>query len=158
MDEQANALAVFSLHRIESNRDRQESAILIFIIVTIIFLPLSFVSSFFGMNTSDIRDMTTPQLVFWASAIPLTLIVLGISFFVAKNIETLKDIWQSLPDRWRAKSPAAAPNINESGQGATELIPALATGSQRRQTGPLYLEHGNRIGPAQRNSRIACDD
>ncbi|KAL9033264.1 MAG: hypothetical protein Q9180_006038, partial [Flavoplaca navasiana] len=158
MDEQARALAAFSLHRIESNRDRQESAILIFTIVTIIFLPLSFVTSFFGMKTSDIRDMSTSQWLFWASAIPLTLIVLGISFFVAKNIETLKDIWQSLPDRWRAKSPAAAPNIYESGQAATELIPVLATGSQHRQTPPLYREHGNRIGHARRKSRIAGAD
>ncbi|KXT14936.1 hypothetical protein AC579_3067 [Pseudocercospora musae] len=32
-------------------------AILVFTVVTIIFLPLNFVSSFFGMNFSDIRDM-----------------------------------------------------------------------------------------------------
>ena len=108
------------------------------------------------MNTSDIRDMSTPQWVFWASAIPLTLVVLGISFFVAKNIETLKDIWQSLPDRWRAKSPTAAPDFKESDQTATELIPALRTGSQYRQPGSLDREYGNRIGP--RDSRITGDD
>lgn len=37
----------------------------LFIIVTIIFLPLSFVSSFFGMNTSDIRNINDSQKVFW---------------------------------------------------------------------------------------------
>ncbi|KAL8887704.1 MAG: hypothetical protein Q9215_004776 [Flavoplaca cf. flavocitrina] len=61
MDEQAIAMRTFNLDRIESNKDRQENAILIFTFVTIIFLPLSFVSSFFGINTSDIRDMATPQ-------------------------------------------------------------------------------------------------
>ncbi|KAL8899238.1 MAG: hypothetical protein Q9207_006301 [Kuettlingeria erythrocarpa] len=100
LDERARGIAAFS------NRDRQEGAILIFTIVTIIFLPLSFVSSFFGMNTSDIRAMSTPQWAFWAAAIPLTLIVLGVSFFVARKIEPLKDIWHSLSDRWRTK-PAA---------------------------------------------------
>ncbi|KAL8928161.1 MAG: hypothetical protein Q9208_001871 [Pyrenodesmia sp. 3 TL-2023] len=104
LDERARGIAAFNLYRIESNRDRQEGAILIFTIVTIIFLPLSFVSSFFGMNTSDVRNMSTPQWAFWAAAIPLTLIVLGVSVFVARNMEPLKDLWYSLSDRWRTKS------------------------------------------------------
>ncbi|KAL8987816.1 MAG: hypothetical protein Q9169_008650, partial [Polycauliona sp. 2 TL-2023] len=74
LEERARGIAAFNLYRIESNRDRQEGAILVFTIVTIIFLPLSFVSSFFGMNTSDIRSMSRPQWVFWAAAIPLTTI------------------------------------------------------------------------------------
>ncbi|KAL8834003.1 MAG: hypothetical protein Q9170_003977 [Blastenia crenularia] len=92
-----------NVYRIESNRDRQEGAILVFTIVTIIFLPLSFVSSFFGMNTSDIRSMDTPQWAFWASAIPLTTIVVGISIFVARKIEPVKDWWNDLADRWKSK-------------------------------------------------------
>lgn len=103
-----NGRPVQNLYRIESNRDRQEGAILIFTIVTIIFLPLNFVSSFFGMNTSDIRDMSRPQWAFWASAIPLTLIVLGISFFVARETEPLKDLWHSFSDRWRTKPAVSA--------------------------------------------------
>ncbi|KAL8703497.1 MAG: hypothetical protein Q9225_008116, partial [Loekoesia sp. 1 TL-2023] len=95
-----------NLYRIESNRDRQEGAILVFTIVTIIFLPLSFVSSFFGMNTSDIRDMTTPQWAFWASAVPLTAVVVGVSIFVARKIEPVKDFWSSLADRWKGKGDA----------------------------------------------------
>ncbi|KAI4142571.1 MAG: hypothetical protein LQ341_003172, partial [Variospora aurantia] len=94
LDERARGIAAFNLYRIESNRDRQEGAILVFTIVTIIFLPLSFVSSFFGMNVADIREMGTQQWVFWASAVPLTTLVLGISFFVARKIEPLKDWWQ----------------------------------------------------------------
>ncbi|KAL8650306.1 MAG: hypothetical protein Q9210_003902, partial [Variospora velana] len=75
LDERARGIAAFNLYRIESNRDRQEGAILVFTIVTIIFLPLSFVSSFFGMNVADIREMGTRQWVFWASAVPLTALV-----------------------------------------------------------------------------------
>ena len=127
-----NVHPVQNLYRIESNRDRQEGAILIFTIVTIIFLPLSFVSSFFGMNTSDIRDMSRPQWAFWASAIPLTLIVLGVSFFVARKIEPLKDLGHSLSDRWRTK-PAAS-----------DFYPAPAVQTHQMYAGPQRVTTGLR--------------
>jgi hypothetical protein len=65
-----------SSESITMNKDRQETAIFIFTVVTVIFLPLSTVSSYLGMNTSDIRDMNSKQWVFWAAAIPLTVAVL----------------------------------------------------------------------------------
>lgn len=57
-------------------KDRQEQAIYAFTIVTIIFLPLSAVSSIFGMNSSDIRDMEAGQWLYWATAIPVTILVI----------------------------------------------------------------------------------
>jgi Mg2+ and Co2+ transporter CorA len=44
-------------------------AITAFTVVTVIFLPLSFVTSYFGMNTVDIRDMASGQSLFWAVAL-----------------------------------------------------------------------------------------
>jgi hypothetical protein len=35
----------------------------------------SFVTSFFGMNTADVRELDRDQRIFWTSAIPLTLAV-----------------------------------------------------------------------------------
>ena len=58
-------------------------AILVFTVVTIIFLPLNFVSSFFGMNFSDIRNMETTQWLFWAVAIAVTVGVVASSVFLA---------------------------------------------------------------------------
>lgn len=58
-------------------------AILVFTVVTIIFLPLNFVSSFFGMNFRDIRDMETTQWLFWAVAIAVTVSVVASSVFLA---------------------------------------------------------------------------
>ncbi|KAL9086232.1 MAG: hypothetical protein Q9159_004297 [Coniocarpon cinnabarinum] len=58
-------------------------AILVFTIVTVIFLPLSFLSSFFGMNVSDIRDMQSSQWLFWTCAASLTVAVVVISTFLA---------------------------------------------------------------------------
>ncbi|KAI1192677.1 cora-like Mg2+ transporter protein-domain-containing protein [Nemania serpens] len=61
----------------------QNTAIFIFTIVTVIFLPLSFVTSFFGMNTSDIRDLEQTQSIFWSTGITLTAVILVIVWLVA---------------------------------------------------------------------------
>ncbi|KAJ5010530.1 hypothetical protein K4K57_007044 [Colletotrichum sp. SAR 10_99] len=74
--EQADVLEQTNLNNAAVTKDRQEQAIYAFTIVTIIFLPLSAVSSIFGMNTSDIRDMEAGQWLYWASAIPVTILVI----------------------------------------------------------------------------------
>ncbi|WQF77574.1 Putative Mg2+ transporter protein, CorA-like/Zinc transport protein ZntB [Colletotrichum destructivum] len=78
--EQADVLEQTNLNNAAVTKDRQEQAIYAFTIVTIIFLPLSAVSSIFGMNSSDIRDMKDGQWLYWATAIPVTIltIVLGL--------------------------------------------------------------------------------
>lgn len=58
-------------------------AILVFTVVTIIFLPLNFVSSFFGMNVSDIRTLRQGQWIFWAVALCVTVGVVSGSVFLA---------------------------------------------------------------------------
>lgn len=65
------------------NKNKQEAAIYIFTIVTIIFLPISTVASVLGMNTNDIRNMDEKQWLFWATALPLTAVVIIISLFAA---------------------------------------------------------------------------
>lgn len=52
-------------YKMDFTRDRQERAIYAFTLVTIIFLPISAVSSIFGMNTTDVRDMTYSQWLYW---------------------------------------------------------------------------------------------
>lgn len=108
------------------------------------------------MNTSDIRGMSTSQWAFWASAIPLTLTVLGISFFVARKIEPLKDLWHSLSDRWRTKSAAdafyPAPAVQP-----RQLYPApqrMATGLQHRRTELSYdVDEGQTKPPRHIDAR-----
>lgn len=50
--------------------------------MTVIFLPLSAVASIFGMNSADIRDMELGQWAYWATAVPVTFVVmfLGLLF------------------------------------------------------------------------------
>ena len=54
-----------------------------FTIVTIIFLPLSFATSYLGMNTTDIRDMEQGQWLLWAIGAPLTVVVLLAAWLIA---------------------------------------------------------------------------
>ena len=56
--------------KIASTKDRQDKAIYAFTIVTIIFLPLSFVSGFLGKNTIDIRNSNSNQWVFGPLVFP----------------------------------------------------------------------------------------
>jgi hypothetical protein len=66
-------------------------AITAFTVVTVIFLPLSFVTSYLGMNTVDIRDMTSGQGLFWAIALPLTFITIGATMLIGYNGDVLRD-------------------------------------------------------------------
>ncbi|KAM0722629.1 hypothetical protein Q7P37_002070 [Cladosporium fusiforme] len=79
----ANTLVSRTIQLVNIRLEDHGKAILVFTVVTIIFLPLNFVTSFFGMNTSDIRDMTATQSLFWLVAICVTVGVLGVSIFLA---------------------------------------------------------------------------
>jgi Mg2+ and Co2+ transporter CorA len=57
--------------RTESN----EKAILIFTVVTVIFLPLSFVTGYLGMNVEDIRNLSKTQSLFWVISMPITFVI-----------------------------------------------------------------------------------
>lgn len=92
-----------NIQRIEANKDRQEAAILVFTAVTIIFLPLSFVSSIFGMNTYDIRNMGTRQWLFWATAVPVTVLVIGLAIAAVLNFEPVRGLWAGIVERDRSR-------------------------------------------------------
>lgn len=53
-----------------SNKDQQETAIAAFTMVTVVFLPLSWLSGIFGMNVIDIRNLEYGQWLYWIIAIP----------------------------------------------------------------------------------------
>ena len=63
------------------------------------------------MNTTDIRDTKFPQWIFWVSALPLTILVVVISLFVAHKIESLKDFWTRVQDKLAAYQEARRPEL-----------------------------------------------
>ena len=54
-------------------------AILVFTIVTIIFLPLSFFTSYFGMNIKGIANTDKTERYFWAICGSVTTFVVGLT-------------------------------------------------------------------------------
>jgi hypothetical protein len=75
----------------------------VFTVVTVIFMPLSFVTSYLGMNTADIRDMENKQSLFWAIAVPLTAITMGSILFMAYYSGELRDFSSSWYKRLTGK-------------------------------------------------------
>lgn len=68
-------------YKMDFAKDRQESAVYAFTMVTAVFLPLSAISGIFGMNTSDIRDMPYRQWLYWVVALPVTIATLLIGLW-----------------------------------------------------------------------------
>ncbi|KAF2466121.1 uncharacterized protein BDR25DRAFT_79625, partial [Lindgomyces ingoldianus] len=91
MIEKCGPLSESTKQSAEINEEDHGKAILVFTVVTIIFLPLSFVTSYLGMNTSDIRDMTSKQSLFWEIAIPLTAVTMGSILLIAYNGDEIRD-------------------------------------------------------------------
>ncbi|UPX15079.1 uncharacterized protein EKO05_0005542 [Ascochyta rabiei] len=89
-------LADSTKQSLEINEEDHGKAIMVFTIVTIVFLPLSFVTSFLGMNTTDIRDMGSSSSLFWAIAVPLTAVTMGSILYIGYNGDELRDTFSSL--------------------------------------------------------------
>ena len=132
---------------IESNKDRQEAAIYAFTIVTVIFLPLSFVSSLLGMNTSDIRDMKQGQWLYWGAALPLTgLIIILCLMFTGDIIDLASWVRKVVPYRSNAYNNNLLPT-GSSSDTSTEYLHD-STGSDRLWTNqsPLPASHAQKRG------------
>ncbi|KAJ5387319.1 Mg2+ transporter protein CorA-like/Zinc transport protein ZntB [Penicillium cosmopolitanum] len=71
-----------NLSGVEARQEDHGKAISVFTIVTVIFLPLSFVTSFLGMNTTDIRDTDNTQILFWVVSLSLTALITGLSLLI----------------------------------------------------------------------------
>jgi hypothetical protein len=120
-----DALDAWQLSQIETNKDKQEAAIILFTLVTVIFLPLSFVSSVLGMNTSDVRNMEGTQWIFWIVAVPLTASIVVLSLWSA-------DLLGGVPER--IKSYLRTPKVKRRQFNADHMA---AAGPYRN---PLLLE------------------
>jgi len=79
---------------IEIDDTNHNKAIFIFGVVTLVFLPLSFFTSYFGMNTADIRDTESGQGDFWKVALPISAGVVGLTIIVAYYGEAIRE-WLS---------------------------------------------------------------
>ena len=118
----ADRLVTRTIQLVNIRLEDHGKAILVFTVVTIIFLPLNFVSSFFGMNFSDIRGMAQTQWLFWAVALCVTAGVVGASLFLAfsggkmyEKVLLWKDRFQELRSKPASSRQRTAPHGDESG-------------------------------------------
>lgn len=80
---QAETARFLAAQSISIKAESNNKAIIVFTVTTIIFLPLSFVTSYLGMNTSDIRAMQSTQTLFWAIGAPVAFVVLSAAILAA---------------------------------------------------------------------------
>lgn len=73
--ERLTRLAKQNVQLVETQQDDNNRVIVVFTIVTIIFLPASFVTGYFGMNINGINGHSTG--LFWGIAVGATLFVMG---------------------------------------------------------------------------------
>lgn len=134
-------------YNIEIAEEGDSKAILVFTLVTIVFLPLSFVASLFGMNTVDIRDMTNSQVLFWEVALPLTAIIGGLSLLFAYGGTQIGEWYGKVLENMRQNrsrsggNPTALPTLKIRSRDEEEphctgpkMLPAPDTLRQRKPT------------------------
>ncbi|KFG86985.1 putative Mg2+ transporter [Metarhizium anisopliae] len=98
------------VYGLDWTKDRQENAIYAFTIVTVVFLPLSAISSIFGMNTNDIRDMDSGQWLYWAVAIPVTLLIIVIGLWWMGELGSVLE-WLSGRQTGRVSNTRYVPGV-----------------------------------------------
>jgi Mg2+ and Co2+ transporter CorA len=79
-------------------------AILVFTIVTIIFLPLSFVTGLLGANTVDIRGTIGGQWHFWAIALPVSTIVVALSLLIGYRSDDFQKFLEESISKLKSRS------------------------------------------------------
>lgn len=99
---------LFQLRTIEQNElaiiaESNNKAILVFTVVTIIFLPLSFFTSYFGMNLRGIADTDRTERYFWAVCGSVTIFVVSLTVLFGFKNRLHAWVWE---DRESAKGRA----------------------------------------------------
>ncbi|KAJ5202282.1 hypothetical protein N7449_004361 [Penicillium cf. viridicatum] len=100
-----DSLANQTRNGVDVRQEDQGKAVLVFTIVTVVFMPLSFVTSYLGMNTTDIRNTNSSQTLFWVISAPLTVGIITIVLFVAFQVDRIRDAFDAF---WMYDSTLAA--------------------------------------------------
>lgn len=126
LKEKSQALKLQVKQTIEILEEDHGKAIRVFTIVTLFFLPLSFVSSFMGMNTKDVRSMEFSQQVFWMTGVPVTLTVMVIALVYGYKGDEIGDWFaEKMYARRRRAGQAASGGVDAAAS-------AAATDEKRR--------------------------
>lgn len=103
-----DAIGRHTRQSLEIMEEDHGKAIFVFTTITIIFLPLSFVCGYLGMNTADIRNLEQTQWIFWSAAVPVTAVVVGIAVLLAYKGD---EIWKLLKSLWAERRQLASKHM-----------------------------------------------
>lgn len=92
---------------VEITEEDHGKAIWVFTTVTTVFLPLSFVTSYFGMNTADMRYTNSTQALFWAIGLPSTVVIVGVALFLAYRTDDIRQWYHEYVKRLANKTTGA---------------------------------------------------
>ncbi|KAI4130911.1 MAG: hypothetical protein LQ338_001508, partial [Usnochroma carphineum] len=90
---------LFQLRTIEQNElaiiaESNNKAIVVFTVVTIIFLPLSFFTSYFGMNLKGVADTDRTERFFWAVCGSATVCIVSLTVLFGFKNRLYAWIWE----------------------------------------------------------------
>jgi hypothetical protein len=109
----------YSLEIVEEDHGK---AIRLFTVVTVIFLPLTFVATVLGMNTVDIRQMENSQVVYWEIALPLTTIIILVAWAMTSDGWNLQERWYGYKRRAQLQKSASMSTLPYSEQGSRDDV------------------------------------
>ncbi|MET7289916.1 CorA family divalent cation transporter [Streptomyces sp. NPDC005573] len=70
-------------------------------VVSTIFLPLTFITGFFGMNFNYLTDELTSEIVFWLLAVGLQIVILLAALYVVRHTQFWRELRDKSEDRPR---------------------------------------------------------
>ncbi|KAK8191613.1 uncharacterized protein BKA78DRAFT_138361 [Phyllosticta capitalensis] len=130
MVEDCDALISKAKIGVEIREEDHGKAIFVFTAVTTVFLPLSFITSYFGMNFADLRDTHWNQAMYWVIAGPATFVIVAITLMVAYNTDELRN---SLSSANKHLVQAMTSSYSALGSFGLAMIPKLRRSSASTQ-------------------------
>lgn len=115
-----NALVMRTIQLVNIRLEDNGKSILVFTVVTIVFLPLNFIASFFGMNVTDIRNLDQSQSLFWLVAMCVTAGVVAVSLlfaFQGGNIVESVMLWRDKRKELRRSTVSERRQPDAGGEG-----------------------------------------
>ncbi|RDL33135.1 uncharacterized protein BP5553_08574 [Venustampulla echinocandica] len=142
---QANVAEARSQRHQAEETTTQGKAILLFTIITIIFLPLSFLCSFFAIQIVEFPTLTLSFVLRYmfpiSAAISVPCIIVALNFDAISKLEVPK--W-SFPKLWTKKSTKRASRKTDSGKDVEKALTGVE-GSRERSGSPQSTNSGSSI-------------
>ena len=94
--ERAKQLAIENVQLVDTFQEQNNKYLFVFTVLTVFFLPATFVAGFFGMNLQGINPSPWGVNHFWEIAVPLTAGVVLVALIFARTIDDMLAAWS----RW----------------------------------------------------------